>query len=694
MHLDPFSVLDSGLATLTLAGGTLAFVSLLLLLPILVRQLGGLPAEHAPRKPDQDAAPPLALLRVTGALCSGVMANITCIVLTVQTETEQLTTSGYLLASECVGAVVGLLLFRSFVLAQLRVAYQLTAVSMIVGNGLYAWASIQSKGLLALFASRMITGVGAGSMYNSAMVMVHFARGQQKTPHMVLYQFFVAFGVLLGPALASVSLLLLPGTETKDALANCIMVVWGAGLWLAVVIVVPSDISTFEVQAGLTKSSVLEASEATETSELPETSTRSGTINGLALFLTLIGSATIRMGQRLLWESGSVIAVEVTYGWSASTAGLVFIVVVVSMAVAQYLFSQHVAGKYPDTVLLRRLEITQLVGVLLMFQPLQLPVALSVLQFMVASVLAYSSNAIWSGVLTSFCVKRSLANSFFSSENLMLLNQAAIFLGIAAGSTISRASQEVVQGGPALSSMNILAGTLLVGALLQLNLSLITISEISLDFFVAIVSLGLGLVIPVAALMPAWGGTGPSHVFTWHIVCMGMAWPCLSVLGYWSYNADLMSGRSKNGRRTIHMLCMLGVGVLSIAGYASLFEAHRQNGEGQFGGLMVEGNKWTLKRGVGRFIHVAIGYLVVLGVLLQAVMGLWKRHVLLNHDLKAVTWHGGFGRVLLTCGLVSTCIGVWLDINGKGGFPLTLKLGISATLPCLGALAFFRGPEI
>ncbi|CAE7479242.1 unnamed protein product [Symbiodinium sp. CCMP2456] len=279
-----------------------------------------------------------------------------------------------------------------------------------------------------------------------------------------------------------------------------------------------------------------------------------------------------------------------------------------------------------------------------MFQPWQLPVSLSVLQFMMASVLAYSSNAIWSGVLTSFCVKRSLANSFFSSENLMLLNQAAIFLGIAAGSTISRASQEVVQGGPALSSMNTLAVTLLVGALLQLNLSLITISEISLDFFVSIVSLGLGTVIPVAALMPAWGGTGPSHVFTWHIVCMAIAWPCLSVLGYWSYKADVMGGSSKNDRRAIHMFCMLGVGILSIAGYACLFEAHRENGEGQFGGLMVEGNKLTLKRGLGRFIHVAIGYLVVLGVLLQAFMGLWKRHVLLKYDLKAVTWHGALGR--------------------------------------------------
>ena len=92
------------------------------------------------------------------------MANITVILLTVQTEAEQLTTSGYILASECLGAIFGLLLFRWFGLAQLKIAYQLTALSMMVGNGLYAWASVQSMGLLALFLSRIITGLGAGGM--------------------------------------------------------------------------------------------------------------------------------------------------------------------------------------------------------------------------------------------------------------------------------------------------------------------------------------------------------------------------------------------------------------------------------------------------------------------------------------------------------------------------------------------------
>ena len=71
--------------------------------------------------------------------------------------------------------------FRQFGLHQLKTAYQLTAMSMVLGNGLYAWSCAADYGLPALFAARALTGLGAGAMYNTAMVMVHFARGSQKT---------------------------------------------------------------------------------------------------------------------------------------------------------------------------------------------------------------------------------------------------------------------------------------------------------------------------------------------------------------------------------------------------------------------------------------------------------------------------------------------------------------------------------
>ena len=148
--------------------------------------------------------------------------------------------------------------------------------------------------------------------YNSAMVMVHFARGQQKTPHMVLYQFFVAFGVVLGPALASTSLLLFPSSQTKDALANCVMVLWGGVLWALVLIFIPNDISKLEAQAGIQDEPLVQE----EVDGLPE---RPNGNKGLALFLTLITSATIRMGQRNLGgirELFATLHLPVLVAWS------------------------------------------------------------------------------------------------------------------------------------------------------------------------------------------------------------------------------------------------------------------------------------------------------------------------------------------------------------------------------------------
>ncbi|CAJ1353199.1 unnamed protein product [Effrenium voratum] len=648
--------------------GALA-AGLLLAVPLLVRRLGGLPPEHQDQHA-KDAQPPRVLLWVTGALCVGVMANITVILLTVQYETAEMTVTGYVLASECLGALCGLLLFRQFGLHQLKTAYQLTAMSMVLGNGLYAWSCAADYGLPALFAARALTGLGAGAMYNTAMVMVHFARGSQKTPHMVLYQFFVAFGVLLGPAVASVTLHLAPDLSgpLKAAIANAAMVLFGLGLWLAVLCLIPADISQLEEQAGITGRPQAEGE--------PEDG-NSG--QGLALLSTLVGSAVLRMAQRLLWESGSVIAVQAAFGWSSSQAGAMFVAVVACMAASQYLYSQYIAGKYSDVWLLRTLELMQLLGVLLMFQPWPLPRWLSILQFMTASVLAYCSNALWAGVLSSFCVKRSQSGSFFSSENIMLFNQSAIFIGIIIGCIISRAVQELVSDmSSPRASLNALAATLLVGAGLQLNLSMFAMSRISMDYFMFFLAGAVGVVITAGALLTSWGGTGPWNVFTWHVVCMGLAWPCLAVLGYWAYKAD--GGAEKETRRSAHMLSMLGVAGLSAAGYFFVFRAHVENGEGQLGGL----KGTSLTRGSLRFAHVVLGYLVLLGALAQVPLGLWKRRLLgASPPVRAFAWHGTLGRALLLGALGAVALGTWIDFGA--GWPRALRLGLTCALGALGA---------
>lgn len=233
--------------------------------------------------------------------------------------------------------------------------------------------------------------------------------------------------------------------------------------------------------------------------------------------------------------------------------------------------------------------------------------------------------------------------------------------------------------------LNSLAATLLVGGLLQLCLSLIAISNISLDFIVPPLSAITAAAIAAGALLVPLGGTGPSNVFTWHIVFMGLAWPFFAHFGYWSYKADALNGWEKNDRRTVHMLCMLCCGLFMTVGYWAIFKAHKDNGEGQFGGLEVQKGSLKLSRSVGRFAHVVLGYLVLAGALLQIPMGIWKRYVLLKDGERTVTWHGKFGWLLLLGSLGTVCIGTWLDINGAGGLHSGLKIGITAGLAALAA---------
>eukprot|EP00931_Biecheleriopsis_adriatica_P009669 TRINITY_DN11073_c0_g1_i1.p1 TRINITY_DN11073_c0_g1~~TRINITY_DN11073_c0_g1_i1.p1 ORF type:complete len:713 (-),score=142.00 TRINITY_DN11073_c0_g1_i1:197-2335(-) len=679
--LDRASNKQGPMAGSTTTYWTLAGATLIVVLPLIVRRLGGLPAANSQMASQKSSAPPPVLLAFTGGVCILVMANITAILTTVQNETVSITASGYVIASEVVGAMAGLLIFRQFAVASVKVAYTLSLFTTVVGNSLYAWCCLNDTGL-HLTVSRMITGLGAGAMYNTAMVMVHFARGTSKTSYMVLYQFFVAVGILLGPILASSSSIFVAvfferdTVDTQDAMASCVLAVLAAVLLAGVVALLPSDRKELEEEAGIDPEESAPAASLMEASH-----DESNSANGAALMMTLVGSATMRMAQRLLWESGSVIAVQGAFGWSSTQAGFMYIVVVVFQALAQFVFSSSISGNYPDESLMRILELTQLLGTILMFQPFIMPHWLSVAKFFVASIIAYCSNALWSGVLSSFCVKRSVTNSFFSAENLMLFNQAAIFMGIAFGTIISRAVQDLDPG------LNSLAATLLVGGLLQLFLSVVAISHVSLDYIIPPLSVIVGVTVTSGALVIRLGGQ-PLNIFAWHIVFMGLAWPCFAMLGYWSYKADAFEGWEKNDRRTVHMVNMLLTGLCLVAGYYCIFAAHSENGEGQIGGLELNNGQLTLARGMGRFAHVVLGYMVLIGALIQIPLGLWKRHQMLRDGVRVVTWHGKFGWALLVGSLLAVGIGTWIDWNGVGGFPTWMKVGLTA---CLSGLAVIVG---
>jgi len=508
---------------------------------------------------------------------------------------------------------------------------------------------------------------------------------------MVLYQFFVAMGILLGPIIAAAGDLLGIMSFTNDAVAGLMMVLWGVLLEVAILIMIPENISELEEQAGLTPEEIREPSpaEAMLQDYLHEFRRDrfqhlqgKGWSNGLALFATLLVSAGIRMMQRLLWESGAVIAVQKDFGWTSSQARYMYMTVVIGQASAQLFFSNFFAGKYSDMTLLRSLELLQLGGAVLMFplpSCMSIPQWARVAQFMVASIIAYCSNALWSGVISSFCVKRTIQGPF-SSQNLMVLNQAAIFVGIAFGCIISRAVEDL---NPGVTS---LAAVLLMGAVLQLFISLVSISNISLDLVVLPLAIITGVGVAIGALSTQLGGTGAANVFTWHLVGMGLAWPFLGMWGYWSYKADALEGTYAN--RKYHMMCMVPLLVLTIAGYSAIFAAHHANGEGQFGGLEIKNGLPSLSRGFARFAHVVVGYFVVLGTLAQVPAGLWKRQALVSYGERVAEWHKTFGQFLLLGGLLAVGIGTWIEFNDSGQWPIWLRIGITA---CLAGLATVIG---
>eukprot|EP00930_Biecheleria_cincta_P006996 TRINITY_DN108130_c0_g1_i1.p1 TRINITY_DN108130_c0_g1~~TRINITY_DN108130_c0_g1_i1.p1 ORF type:complete len:747 (+),score=111.31 TRINITY_DN108130_c0_g1_i1:64-2304(+) len=650
-------------------------VTLLMVLPLVVRILGGLPQERKAEAAAKATRPPAGLLWITGIVCVGIMANFTVVLPTAESTSSSLVVSGYVIASYSVGGLLGLFFFRMFGIDSLRRAYMLHAVCMIVGNLLYAHAAARTSDWMEV-VGRVITGFEGGCMYTTGLAIVHFARGSNKTAYLVLYQFFVAIGVLLGPMLTSFSL----GAGANATFANYIFAVWGIGMLALVFLFIPSDISELEVQAGIDpeqrRAPVDQTLQVATANELEDTGSAAGP--GTALMVTLLSSAFVRMLQRLLWESGSVVAVSHSFGWSSESSGGMFATVVICQALGQFAFSKTLAGACNDATLMRFLEFGQLLGVGLMFEISGMPSSFNSAKFVLASIIAYCCNALWAGVCNSVCLKRALPGTLFCLENLLVLNQAAIFIGMALGSILSRYAQDLAAG------INSLAATLLAGGLLQAYLSVVAMGEVSLDFVALIMSTVVGAAIAIGALTTSFGGTGPGNVFTWHLVCMGLAWPCVGIWGFWAYRAGVDA--EKNRRRTLHMVCMLSALILSALGYYFIWKAHHDNGEGQFGGLVREGGSFKLDRGVVRFLHVLIGYFVISGTMVQVPLGLLKRWVLLSTSEKMFTWHGKFGKLLLVAALAATCVGTWIDFNSKGSWPMPLKAGLTAGLVGLAVL--------
>jgi len=415
-------------------------------LMVLIMMGSPLPQPNVGKGSQQPVYPPKQVLLFTGLICIGVMANVTVVIPSAthvaSVATQSAAFSGVLIGQYSIGALVGLIFFAHLSIERLWGAYMAYACITVVGNAAWAFGAVV-EGPVLLCIARATVGLGGGCMYNSALSMVHFAKGPAYTACLVLYQFFVAAGVLTGPVVASVSSTIgrQLGLPLQDVLASLMMSLWGAALLVALWAIPPPESGTChgDIRSGAPTGEEITSNQAEHNQPSAANGlamhNKSGLLSsGLTLIFLFVYSAILRMTQRLLFESGIIFILEEVYHWSAASAGLCMGVVGTCTAIAQVIFSYTIAGRYEDISLMAILEATQLIGILMMIHSSKR----SLLELLVGGTIAYSANAIWGGVNAAFCMKRSTEGLVASPKTMLVCNQIAIFTGIALGSMSSR----------------------------------------------------------------------------------------------------------------------------------------------------------------------------------------------------------------------------------------------------------------
>ena len=146
---------------------------------------------------------------------------------------------------------------------------------------------------------------------------------------------------------------------------------------------------------------------------------------------------------------------------------------------------------------------------------------------------------------------------------------------------------------------------------------------------------------------------GINDIFSWHPIFMSVGFVVVMTEGLLSY-VDVAPGESdRKVRRSRHGLIQTIAALFVLAGYACIFSAHAKKGQSQF----ALGDDET----TSRILHVWIGYIVILGVLLQIAVGAFKYARLLSASVKTAKWHGKVGRWVYFFGIcnVSIAVGSW-----------------------------------
>eukprot|EP00811_Abedinium_folium_P004025 NODE_13705_length_1151_cov_5.294922.p1 GENE.NODE_13705_length_1151_cov_5.294922~~NODE_13705_length_1151_cov_5.294922.p1 ORF type:complete len:268 (-),score=38.29 NODE_13705_length_1151_cov_5.294922:236-1039(-) len=199
------------------------------------------------------------------------------------------------------------------------------------------------------------------------------------------------------------------------------------------------------------------------------------------------------------------------------------------------------------------------------------------------------------------------------------------------------------------------------------------IGQACLDICVHCLALATAAAIIVATY---YEGLDFSAAFAWHVVCMAVAMPLFMVAGRWAYKSDPVclpkgknawkglvdeNGRMADGvesdetkwtRRNLHRNLMSIAALSMLAGYACIFQAHWASKH--YFGYKFSTDEWVSYQ---RIIHSWTGYVVVLLVIQQVLVGLMKYAGLAN-GVRMCTFHGVLGRLTLGLGCINVILGM------------------------------------
>ncbi|KAJ1456718.1 hypothetical protein M885DRAFT_496985 [Pelagophyceae sp. CCMP2097] len=640
--------------------------------------------------PSADDAP-FVLVVFTCIVCTGVMANFTLVVPITQNYTESLLASALVVSAYAAGALVSLAFWSRLDHTAARAAYAAHGALMGAGNlafGAVAWAArgrYRGADFYILLAARFTIGLEGGAMYNANLALIAHSAPSKHGKYLAMYQGFVGFGLVLGPAIAAsaqaVGFAAGSGAQVQDALPAFLMAAWGFVLVAAVWAYLPADCGAEQHRLATAAQarpagSLDEALAPEAAGSAPAETSTPAQDDSVLLVQTFLGNF-LRIFQRLGWEVGAVLVLRDEFDWSLVGAGYALAGFGVLQGVAQFLFAFSARAHNAAVIeVLGAVELLSICGMFLKAPTNNQQRGGYSFIFVCVSATFYVANCLTSAPYNSVILERARGAAAAHPPRqapCLRASQYGIFCAFAAAPL-------AVRGAMALTSVSAenLAAVLLLGWAAQAICNAWLLGGAATPLILAVSGATFGAIV-WAVTDRSVGGTGAGGAFSWHPIFMALAFFGLMTPGQLVYRPDVNAifGRDddKAAKRKQHAALMVAATVVAVLAYACIFAAHVESGESQVGAGET----------ASRTTHAVLGYVVLLWLGVQAAVGGLKERFLRNQHVRAFPWHGDSGKGLLLAGYAVATLGFWLKMStNRGGWSGALKLSLTA-----GALVLF-----